>query len=166
MFCPCLQELHDLTHTLFDMIEAAVEVAGSPDLRLACQAVNPRDALGRRVRPPAMRALASPGYWRRVKATVTEPLAASLARPAAAEEEGDPSKDAALGVQLAEALATRPCAHVACTAIEGASEACQPRGKRCSGCRLVHYCGAGCQKADWPAHKAACQVLQRTRREG
>ena len=148
------------------MIEAAAEVAGSPELRLACQAINPRDAFGLRIHPPALREFATPDYWRRVKATVTEPLSASLARPPAAEEEGDPTKDVALGVQLAEALATRPCGHVGCTAIAGPSEAGMPRSKRCSGCRLVHYCGAACQKADWPSHKAACQVLQRTRREG
>ena len=63
-------------------------------------------------------------------------------------------------VEEAEALATRPCAHVCCARIVGASEADAPRGKRCGGCRLVRYCGAACQKADWPAHKAACRELQ------
>ena len=142
------------------MIEAAIEVSGSPELREACQAINPRDAFGLRIHPPFLRAFATPDYWRRVKATVTEPLAASLARPPAAAEEGDPTRDVALGMQLAEALATRPCAHVGCTAIVGPCEAGMKRGKLCSGCRLVRYCGAGCQKADWPAHRAACRALQ------
>ena len=45
--------------------------------------------------------------------------------------------------------------------IAGASEAAEPRGKLCSGCRAVRYCGPACQKADWPAHKAACRELVR-----
>ena len=30
--------------------------------------------------------------------------------------------------------------------------------KRCSSCGLVKYCGAGCQKLDWPEHKAVCKL--------
>jgi len=27
---------------------------------------------------------------------------------------------------------------------------------RCSGCREVHYCGAACQRLDWPRHRGSC----------
>lgn len=29
--------------------------------------------------------------------------------------------------------------------------------KMCSGCHMVGYCGAECQKAQWAAHKAFCK---------
>jgi hypothetical protein len=29
---------------------------------------------------------------------------------------------------------------------------------RCGGCRRVRYCGAECQKSDWPAHKPQCRA--------
>ena len=91
---------------------------------------------------------------------VVEPIVLSLEEKAA-EEEGDAARRAQLAVDVAEALGTRPCAHVCCTTIAGAREADAPRGKLCSGCRVVRYCGPACQKADWPAHKAACRELQR-----
>ena len=103
-----------------------------------------------------------PAFWERLRAEVLDPLALRLKEEAAAEE-ADPSKQAQLAVDTAEALATRPCAHVCCTTIVGAREAESPRGKLCSGCRVVRYCGAACQKADWRAHKAACRELQRRR---
>jgi len=28
--------------------------------------------------------------------------------------------------------------------------------KRCSRCKSVHYCSAGCQQTDWPLHKKSC----------
>ncbi|KAI0767665.1 hypothetical protein C8Q74DRAFT_1204403 [Fomes fomentarius] len=34
------------------------------------------------------------------------------------------------------------------------------RTSRCSQCQCVSYCGAGCQKADWPAHKTNCRSLK------
>ena len=30
--------------------------------------------------------------------------------------------------------------------------------KKCSGCRVAHYCGAVCQKGAWSAHKVACKA--------
>ena len=43
-------------------------------------------------------------------------------------------------------------------------DACHMYGQKllqCSGCGLVHYCGASCQKAGWRAHKAACKAAQK-----
>ena len=82
-----------------------------------------------------------------------------------AAPEQDPAQRAQQAVEAAEALATRACAHPASTTVVGASEAAAPRGKLCSGCRLVRYCGAACQKADWPAHRAACREVA-SRRAG
>jgi hypothetical protein len=28
--------------------------------------------------------------------------------------------------------------------------------KKCAQCKIAKYCGADCQKADWPVHKAIC----------
>ena len=30
--------------------------------------------------------------------------------------------------------------------------------KRCSTCRIVQYCGTGCQKSNWAAHKLICST--------
>ena len=32
--------------------------------------------------------------------------------------------------------------------------------KKCSVCVVAAYCGAGCQKADWKAHKGQCAGLE------
>ena len=42
----------------------------------------------------------------------------------------------------AAAAAAPPCVHCG-----------GPGALRCGGCRGVHYCSRGCQKAAWPAHK-------------
>jgi len=33
--------------------------------------------------------------------------------------------------------------------------------KRCAGCHARKYCGAACQRADWPAHKVECKAKAR-----
>jgi hypothetical protein len=53
------------------------------------------------------------------------------------------------------ARAVRACAWCGVTAKASA----QGKLKECSSCRSVRYCGAACQKADWPAHKATCKRL-------
>ena len=103
--------------------------------------------------------LNSPAYWERMRVEVTEPLAAVLTAEAAAIE-GAAAEELEAEVELAEALALRPCAHLGCTTILGPGGGEVPRGKRCGGCRLLRYCGAACQKADWPGHKTACRELQ------
>ena len=32
--------------------------------------------------------------------------------------------------------------------------------QKCSVCAVAAYCGAGCQKADWKAHKGQCAGLK------
>ncbi|GBF97919.1 hypothetical protein Rsub_10592 [Raphidocelis subcapitata] len=51
------------------------------------------------------------------------------------------------------------CANPDCSNLEGPSEAALPT-KRCRACLAVRYCGAGCQTADWPRHRARCQELR------
>ncbi|KAH9887990.1 hypothetical protein C8Q73DRAFT_711631 [Cubamyces lactineus] len=31
--------------------------------------------------------------------------------------------------------------------------------KRCGACKLTRYCGAACQRKDWPRHKVACRTV-------
>ncbi|KAJ7925617.1 hypothetical protein B0H13DRAFT_2569451 [Mycena leptocephala] len=50
------------------------------------------------------------------------------------------------------ALILKSCGRPECAAQE--TEATQ--FKRCSGCQLVVYCGASCQKTDWKRHKGDC----------
>ena len=45
------------------------------------------------------------------------------------------------------------CDHCGRTGAEAGTAAL----KTCSGCKAARYCGAECQKAHWPAHKAACK---------
>ena len=106
----------------------------------------------------------SVSQWARLRTRLAEMERALAAEEAA--EAADEAQQAQRGVDLAEALAARACAHAACTTVaasvagEGAAE---PKPKRCSGCLLVRYCGAACQKADWRAHKAACKEVQARR---
>lgn len=98
-----------------------------------------------------------PEYWRRMQAEVTRPLAELLTARAG----GAGAHQLQRAVEEARALATRKCAHLRCVTVAGPSEAALPRFQVCSGCLLVRYCGASCQKADWRAHRAACRELQR-----
>ena len=111
---------------------------------------------------PSEKKIQSPTLWWNLRVEMVEPLVLELEAEDAAAA-GDAAKQAQLAVDVAEALATRPCAHPCCASIAGAREAEIPRDKLCSGCRAVRYCGPGCQKADWPAHRAACRELQRRR---
>ncbi|KAK4689455.1 hypothetical protein P7C73_g669, partial [Tremellales sp. Uapishka_1] len=37
-----------------------------------------------------------------------------------------------------------------------------PTLKRCTGCKVLHYCSATCQKVDWEIHAFECRALRRT----
>ena len=131
---------------------------------LAHMAASDQDILERQryLAPLEPATLCTLAFWERLQAEVVEPVVADLeAKDAAAE--GDAALQAQLGVDITKALATRPCAHPCCTTIVGPREADTPRGQQCSGCQRSRYCGPACQKADWPAHRAACRELRRRR---
>ena len=61
--------------------------------------------------------------------------------------------------ECARAVALRRCGNVECANLEGATEAGLPR-KRCSGCRVLHFCSDACLRAAWGAgHRAVCRRL-------
>ena len=49
------------------------------------------------------------------------------------------------------------CTDCRCISLSGVSEDLL-RTQRCRACRRAAYCGAACQFAHWPAHKASCAV--------
>lgn len=96
--------------------------------------------------------------------------AAIDAAPAARQQEAaaavDPAEVQALALRRARALATRrSCGNPCCASLVGVSEA-GSRGKKCTGCRLVRFCGAECSKQDWRLHKRACRALQQAAGDG
>lgn len=133
----------------YSLITTAVEGHGSPQLQAALW----------RLQAGGAEVTSSSSLWRKLRKEVTELLEAALVKEAAAAEEASPTYQGDLAVEVAEALATRSCAHVGCTTITG--QAAKPRRMPCSGCALVRYCSKACQVADWPAHKPACRELQR-----
>ena len=139
------------------IIYALVKAASDPSI-LEAQAV------GRYLESPGPATFCIPAFWERVREEVVEPLTQQLEEEDAAAE-GDAARQTQLAVDIVKALATRPCAHPCCATIVGPRVADTPRGQQCSGCQRARYCGAACQKADWPAHRTACRELRR-RREG
>ena len=85
---------------------------------------------------------------------------------AAAEEAAAALTSDAAALTLPPSLAQ--CQSVACLSKAGdedkveekRAEGGAPKLLLCGGCRLVGYCSAACQKADWPKHKAACKYTQ------
>ncbi|KAG2484035.1 hypothetical protein HYH03_017125 [Edaphochlamys debaryana] len=87
--------------------------------------------------------------------------------PQAAEEEAAAAA-AVLAAPLPPLLAAPPAGRVltqllvcgcpGCGSFGGRSEAELPL-KRCGGCKAVRYCGAGCQRAHWPAHRPECGAM-------
>ena len=95
-------------------------------------------------------------FWQQMQAEVAAPLAAALA----AEERRRAERGAAGGGR------GRGAGHPALRPPLLQHDRAGARGRHAArqalrGCRLVRYCGAACQKADWQAHKAACRELQR-----
>ena len=142
---------------IWDVAELACGSAKKDAMLSALRRLRPADSFGTRE------------SWAKLQAEVTLPLEHTLrlkdeGGEAAAAGEGGAARQAQLAVDVAEALATRPCANPCCTTIMGAREADAPRGKLCSSSGVVRYCGRACQKADWKQHKAACWELQQRRK--
>lgn len=80
----------------------------------------------------------------------------SSAAAAAAAAVGSPAPAGASASQPQQQSAAphKQCAH--CGTTEG-------KLLRCRGCRAVYFCSAGCQRANWAAHKAACREVQAQR---
>ena len=109
---------------------------------------------------PASRRLAQ-----RLADAAVQLAAAAMARQQEAAGGGQAASLAAaadpeVAVRRARALALHSCATPRCSNLAGASEGAL-RGRKCGGCRVVRYCGDACCRADWPAHRRACKLLQR-----
>ena len=92
-----------------------------------------------------------------------QPLAAGCVERAQAATTEAAGGEEGLALDRARALATLRCANVRCRNLAGAAEA-DVRGRKCSGCFVVRYCGAACQQADWRAgHKRVCASLKAER---
>ena len=69
------------------------------------------------------------------------------------------SKDTDRMVARTNVLAYKSCANLYCMIVRQSSM--KPLGNLCSGCELVRYCSARCQKGDWKrGHKIACKSIQ------
>ena len=69
------------------------------------------------------------------------------------------SKDTDRMVARTNVLAYKSCANLYCMIVRQSSM--KPLGNLCSGCELVRYCCAVCQKGDWKrGHKIACKSIQ------
>lgn len=58
-----------------------------------------------------------------------------------------------------------PCDRAACraAAFDVATLAFRPASMLCAGCRRTVYCSVECQTLDWPAHRAVCANVKRSR---
>ena len=72
--------------------------------------------------------------------------------PASAASPVSAAPAAAAAAAAASAPSAPDIVATACAACGAANAAL-----KCGGCLGARYCGADCQKRDWPAHKAACK---------
>jgi hypothetical protein len=92
--------------------------------------------------------------------SVTSPGSLSSDLLSTIPAEGVRVRDAAWPAAFAlssPARAPRPEPRLACAAC-GAEASNAVKLVKCSGCRLVVYCGTLCQRRAWPQHKAPCRV--------
>jgi hypothetical protein len=68
----------------------------------------------------------------------------------------------AAGSVLASFAIRQACNNPACSNMGGPSEVQLVNGPstKCGRCRTARYCGAACQRAAWPQHKAVCKSLE------
>lgn len=89
-------------------------------------------------------------------------LEADAAQPPPATP-AEPADVQAVALRRAHALAARAgCGNPRCASLAGASEAAG-RGKRCSACKLLRFCGPECSRQEWRWHKLGCSVLKARR---
>ena len=107
-----------------------------------------------------------PLYWEGVRAEVAEPLEAELLAAEAAAPDAA-ARRLERAVADTRALGSLACANPACMGVvlcpPGGLQVKAARGKKCSQCQAVRYCGPACQKSHWQrgGHKAPCRELQR-----
>ena len=53
--------------------------------------------------------------------------------------------------------------HIICA--QCGQELTKQDGSKCSGCKMVHYCNAECQRIHWKEHKVACKVVQNQKKD-
>jgi hypothetical protein len=81
--------------------------------------------------------------------STTFELGARFAREGRIRVDGlDLSREIPASASLNNAAGQRVCAK--CSVQTDSAE-------RCSGCKLVYYCGVDCQRKDWPSHRAICR---------
>ena len=71
-------------------------------------------------------------------------------------KKADPNNEVVLR-KRAQVLSHLQCANLNC--ITPICPWDKNKSKLCAGCKLVHYCSAKCQKADWKGHKKACKLI-------